>query len=204
MVGPPDQLVPVNFYIPGCPPRPQAIVTAIAKALGANLEEKESYWAAPEGFRGKHEIDNEKCMGCGACAQVCSSDAIEVLEDNDKRIIKVNYGHCSFCAFCQDECPTEAIKLTREYHLLTDNRQTATVTNEVNLVNCALRKEYFVPTKQVDWAIDRIMKEVPEYKEFKGPLRNAMEICFDCRKEIDNIKNAKKLLAQLSTKARAV
>jgi len=202
MVGPPDQLIPVNYYISGCPPRPQAIVTAIAKALGVTLPEKESYWATPEGFRGKHEISKEKCMGCGACSQVCSSDAIDVLEGDGKRLIKVNYSLCTFCAFCQDECPTEAIKLTKEYHLLTDNRNTATVTNEVSLVDCAACKANFVPTSQVDWAINRVMEKVPAYKEFKGTLKNSMETCYDCRKEISNIKDAKKLLAQLSAKAR--
>jgi membrane-bound hydrogenase subunit mbhJ len=202
MVGPPDQLVPVNYYIHGCPPRPQAIVTAIAKALGVTLPEKESYWAAPEGFRGKHEISKEKCIGCGACAQVCSSDAIDVLEGDGKRLIKVNYGLCTFCAFCQDECPTEAIKLTKEYHLLTDNRNTANVTNEVSLVDCAACKANFMPTSQVDWAADRVIEKVPAYKEFKDTLKNSMEICYDCRKEMGNIKNAKKLLAQLSAKAR--
>ncbi|MEM2994687.1 MAG: 4Fe-4S dicluster domain-containing protein [Candidatus Bathyarchaeia archaeon] len=202
MVGPPDQLIPVNFYIAGCPPRPQAIVTAIAKALGVNFEEKEDYWAAPEDFRGKHEFDSEKCMGCGACAQVCSSDAIDVLEDYGKRIIKVNYGHCSFCAFCQDECPTQAIRLTGEYHLLTDNRQTANVTNTVDLLGCVSCKKYFVPQSQIDWALKRIVEKVPAYKEFQGELKKAMEICIDCRRTIVNIKNAKKLLTQLSIKAR--
>jgi ech hydrogenase subunit C len=203
MVGPPDQIVPVNFYIAGCPPRPQAIVTALAKALGVNLEEKEEYWAAPEDFRGKHEFDSEKCMGCGACAQVCSSDAIDILEDNGRRIIKVNYGHCSFCAFCQDECPTQAIRLTREYHLLTDNRQTTSVTNEVNLFSCVSCEKYFVPQSQIDWTLKRIGEKVPTYKEFQGKLKMAMEICTGCRKKIANIKNAKKLLAQLSLKARS-
>jgi ech hydrogenase subunit C len=202
MVGPPDQIVPVNFYISGCPPRPQAIVTAIAKALGATLDEKEPYWATPEDFRGKHEFDGEKCIGCGACAQVCSSEAISVLEDNGKRLIKVDYGHCSFCAFCQDECPTQAIKLTREYHLLTDNRQTAKVTNEVDLRECAACKTYHVPTVQIDWALKRIDEKVPAYKEFHDRLKSAMETCTDCRKGMDHIRNAKKLLTQLSIQTR--
>lgn len=202
MVGPPDQLVPVNYYISGCPPRPQAIVTAIAKALGVTLPEKEGYWATPEGFRGKHEISKEKCIGCGACAQVCSSDAIDLLEGDGKRLVKVNYSLCTFCAFCQDECPTEAIKLTKEYHLLTDNRNTANVTNEVALVNCAECNANFVPTSQIDWAVDRVIEKVPTYKEFKDTLKASMETCYDCRKEISNIKNAKKLLAQMSAKAR--
>ncbi len=203
MVGPPDQIVPVNFYISGCPPRPQAIVTAVAKALGVNLEEKEDYWATPEGFRGKHEFDGEKCIGCGACAQVCSSDAIDILEDNDKRIIKVNYGHCSFCAFCEDECPTNAIRLTREYHMLTDNRQTTNVAKEVNLSPCTFCKALFVPASQINWTLDKIDEKVPVYKEYRGKLKSAMEKCLNCRKEIANIKTAKKLLTQLSIKATA-
>ena len=203
MVGPPDQLVPVNYYVPGCPPRPQAIVKAIADILGVKIEEKEDYWRTPEGFRGKHEIDKEKCIGCGACAQVCSSDAIDVIDEGNKRIIKVNYGHCSFCAFCQDECPTEAIKLTGEYHLLTNNRETATVTNEVELLSCILCGGTFFPQPQIEWALNRIVEEkVPIYREFGQEIMEAMKKCTDCRRKIENIKKAKKLLAKLSEKAR--
>lgn len=204
MAGPPDQIVPVNYYISGCPPRPQAIVTAIAKALGANLEEKEEYWATPEDFRGKHEFDSAKCIGCGACAQVCSSDAIDLLEDQGKRIVKVDYGHCSFCAFCQDECPTKAIRLTREYHLLTDNRQTANVTTEVELARCSSCGEYFAPRRQLEWALDKIVEKVAGYREFKAVLKNAAGLCPVCRKELAKIRNAKAVLTRLSEKAQSL
>jgi len=203
MVGPPDRVIPVNFYVPGCPPRPQAIVKAIAQILGAKIEEKGDFWAAPEGFRGRHEFDSEKCIGCGACAQVCSSDAIEVIDEDGRRSIRVNYGHCSFCAFCQDECPTNAIRLTREYHLLTNDRETTYVVNDVDLLECSLCGGNFFPERQIDWALKRIIEEkVPKYKEFSDEILNAMKICLNCRREIKNIKKAKRLLAKLSAKAR--
>ena len=34
VVGGIDKVIPVNFYIPGCPPRPEAIIYGVAQALG--------------------------------------------------------------------------------------------------------------------------------------------------------------------------
>ena len=34
VIGGIDKVVPVNFYVPGCPPRPEAIVYGVAVALG--------------------------------------------------------------------------------------------------------------------------------------------------------------------------
>lgn len=205
IVGPPDQLIPVNYYVPGCPPRPQAIVKAVADILGVRIEEKEDFWRTPEGFRGKHEIDKKKCIGCGACAQICTADAIEIVDGPDKRIVRVNYGHCTFCAFCQDACPTQAIKLTGEYHLLTNNRYTAKVENEVDLSKCAVCGRFFFPEKQIEWGLKRIVEEkVPAYKGFSGDILRAMLICANCRRDIKNIRAAKSLLAKLSERARSL
>ena len=34
--GPADKVIPVDMYVPGCPPRPEAIIDAIVKLLGGS------------------------------------------------------------------------------------------------------------------------------------------------------------------------
>jgi hydrogenase-4 component H len=68
-----------------------------------------------ERFRGKPIVDNDNCVGCETCANVCPPHAITFTDDREKgiRIIKRDYGKCIFCAMCQDHCITEkGVKLS--------------------------------------------------------------------------------------------
>lgn len=41
VVGPVDRIIPVDVYVPGCPPRPEAIIDGVVKAV-AKLEKLEA------------------------------------------------------------------------------------------------------------------------------------------------------------------
>jgi formate hydrogenlyase subunit 6/NADH:ubiquinone oxidoreductase subunit I len=52
-----------------------------------------------EKFRGKPVVDDENCVGCETCANVCPPMAITFTDDKEKgvRIIRRDYGKCIFC-----------------------------------------------------------------------------------------------------------
>ena len=54
------------------------------------------------------EIDEEKCNGCGACADACHEGAIEMV-DGKARLIKDDY--CDGLGDCLPACPTGAIEI---------------------------------------------------------------------------------------------
>ena len=54
------------------------------------------------------KVDQNKCTGCGVCAEVCPSGAIIVDE-----VAKIDAGLCRDCGLCIDECPVEALSMER-------------------------------------------------------------------------------------------
>ena len=55
------------------------------------------------------DVDEEKCIGCGECVEVCPSDVYEI---QDEKSVVVNEEECVGCESCLEVCEQEAITLT--------------------------------------------------------------------------------------------
>jgi Fe-S-cluster-containing hydrogenase component 2 len=49
-------------------------------------------------------VDNDKCLGCGTCADKCPEEAITMVDDKPQ----VNDEECTECGVCVIACPVEA------------------------------------------------------------------------------------------------
>jgi NAD-dependent dihydropyrimidine dehydrogenase PreA subunit len=57
----------------------------------------------------KIEVDQEKCIGCGECVDVCP---VDVYEMQDEKSVPVNIEECIGCESCIEVCEQEAITVT--------------------------------------------------------------------------------------------
>jgi membrane-bound hydrogenase subunit mbhJ len=192
-----DEVIPVNAYVPGCPPSPHAIVDAIAEVAHVKL----SGWHAPEGFRGVPEVNSEKCTGCGACVEVCPAKAIEITDKGDERTVRFNHTKCIFCATCEEVCPEAAIEMAARYNTATENKDEAISEAKLRLASCASCGALFVPQKYIQSITERILEDVSEYRDLHDSIGKSMMLCKNCRTLIENTRSAKGLLFRLENKA---
>jgi NAD-dependent dihydropyrimidine dehydrogenase PreA subunit len=51
-------------------------------------------------------IDDDKCIGCGECVDICPSEVLELV---DEKAVAVNEEECVGCESCIEVCEQDAI-----------------------------------------------------------------------------------------------
>jgi hydrogenase-4 component H len=115
----------------------------------------------PERYRGKPEFDLDECIGCGACVNVCPTEALTQIDDTEsnppKRKIILRYDTCIFCGNCHDNCTTEkGINLSRQWDLATLDRDSTVETHEYELQMCEKCGAIIGTKKHLTWLYEKL------------------------------------------------
>jgi heterodisulfide reductase subunit A len=98
-----------GIYVAGCAQYPKNIADSIAQGSGAAI--KASIIMAKDTIKTDpitSSIDQEKCIGCELCIEICPYQAIEKKEEGKPEVVKVL---CKGCGTCGASCPKKAITM---------------------------------------------------------------------------------------------
>jgi len=115
----------------------------------------------PERYRGKPEFDLDACIGCGACVNVCPTNALTQIDDVKAnppvRKITQQADACIFCGNCEVNCTTEkGIKLSNKWDLANMDRATMTETHEFELQLCEKCGALIGTKKHLIWLYEKL------------------------------------------------
>ena len=102
-----------GVYIAGCAKGPKGIRYSIDDAKSVATEAIE---ILKTGFvtmdRIAALVNEERCRGCGRCAEACVFKAIEIVEKNGRKIAQVDELLCEGCGVCSATCCNKSIDIT--------------------------------------------------------------------------------------------
>jgi formate hydrogenlyase subunit 6/NADH:ubiquinone oxidoreductase subunit I len=113
----------------------------------------------PATSRGQMKWDELVCVGCGACARVCPTGAIEVEDSGPAALRKLvrRYGMCIFCGQCHALCTTKTgCNHSTDYDLACLDRNASIEKVEKELVLCECCGEAVATREHLRWIYERL------------------------------------------------
>ncbi|MHC2995144.1 MAG: 4Fe-4S binding protein [Candidatus Atribacteria bacterium] len=137
-------------------------IKALIKGPYTSKFPKEPHIAHPN-FRGQPEFNQDRCVGCLACEEVCPVEAIAhkdiVDEDNNAKRIIIHYTDtCIFCGQCEAACIVdhEGVKLTNDWELSFFNRSESDERIEKELQLCEICGKPIACKDHLKWISEKI------------------------------------------------
>jgi F420-non-reducing hydrogenase iron-sulfur subunit len=93
--------------------------------------------------------DLDRCTGCGACAQMCPSGNIELVDADGQRRISFFHTTCATCRTCEEVCPVDAIEVVREFDLPSFLSRERFAAGDLPLQRCRLCGEAYSTEKHL-------------------------------------------------------
>jgi hydrogenase-4 component H len=168
----------------------------------------------PERYRGKPEFNTDSCIGCGACVNVCPTEALTLVEDLQatppvRKIIQ-RHDTCIFCGNCSENCATkDGIKLSDQWDLATLDRDSTVEERDFELQLCEKCGAVIGTKKHLIWLYEKLgplaytnpslllaksgqLSEKPEYATEQPPADKAVQpsdfmkiLCPKCKCELN-------------------
>ena len=113
-------------------------------------------------FRGQPKFNDEKCVGCLACKEVCPVNAIDYkdIADGSNSIRKmIHYTDtCIFCGECEAACISdhEGIKLSNDWELSFFERKDALETIDKALALCEICGDPIACKDHLKWISEKL------------------------------------------------
>ena len=122
---------------------------------------------------GEPVFDDERCVGCGSCAQVCPESNIEYEDRGEQRLFRYLHARCVGCGLCAEKCPEEAITIRRELDAAAFALLEETLPIRRALARCEACGRAFAPERQLATLPDRAGE---------GAEAFPLGLCPDCRR----------------------
>lgn len=102
-----------GIYIAGCAQGPKGIRYSVDDAKSVATEVVQLLGARETSIdRMTAVVNEERCRGCGRCAEACTFHAIEIVGKNGTKVARVDEYKCEGCGVCAATCCNKSIEVT--------------------------------------------------------------------------------------------